>query len=73
MYILCSGDATNTETSKCKDRKCSDNTTATTDDECKAYMNTCVTKGTGCVEKSSDCSAYKGTRDICSKFMGSNG
>lgn len=36
-------------------------------------MDGCVTKGAGCVEKTADCSAYKGTRDMCAKFMGSDG
>ncbi|CAK67723.1 unnamed protein product (macronuclear) [Paramecium tetraurelia] len=73
VYILCSGDAGNTETSSCKERKCSDNIIASSDNDCKAYLDGCVTKGTGCVEKSADCSAYKGNQTTCAKFMGSNG
>lgn len=59
-YILCSGDAANTETSPCKTRVCGDNTTATDDTTCASYMSGCVTKGTGCIEATSACSSYKG-------------
>jgi hypothetical protein len=57
---LCSGDATNTETSLCRVRVCGDNTTATDDTACASYMTGCVTKGTGCIEATSACSSYKG-------------
>ncbi|CAD8074497.1 unnamed protein product [Paramecium primaurelia] len=50
LRILCSGDATNTEISKCKDRKCSDNTITISNDECQVYLNDCVIKGIVCVE-----------------------
>ncbi|CAD8055987.1 unnamed protein product [Paramecium sonneborni] len=73
VYVQCSGMSSNKENSKCKDRKCTDNTIATTNDECQAYLDGCVTKGIGCISKFFNCSVYKGTRDTCSNFTGSSG
>lgn len=53
VYAYCSGDAGNTATGKCKPRTCADNTTATSDTECNTYMKGCITKGAGCVDKTS--------------------
>lgn len=52
--------ASNTEIDACKSRTCSDNTTATSDLECAAYLKGCKTKGEGCVDVKSSCLAYKG-------------
>jgi hypothetical protein len=50
-----------TVTGACRDRTCADNTTATSDSECDAFLTGCLTTGAGCISKSSGCSAYKGT------------
>ncbi|CAK67224.1 unnamed protein product (macronuclear) [Paramecium tetraurelia] len=73
IYEYCSGDATNTATSKCKVRTCADNTTATSDTECAAYLKGCITKGTGCIDATSSCTGFKGDQATCAKFMGSSG
>ncbi|TNV71507.1 hypothetical protein FGO68_gene15846 [Halteria grandinella] len=57
----------------CRDRQCSDNTTATKDDECDQFLSGCVTNGAGCLPKNSACGAFKGTQDICKTFNGSKG
>ncbi|CAK67225.1 unnamed protein product (macronuclear) [Paramecium tetraurelia] len=73
IYEYCSGDATNTATSKCKVRTCADNTTATSDTDCAAYLKGCITKGTGCIDATSSCSGFQGDQAICAKFLGSSG
>lgn len=71
--IKCTNTNSATDTSACIDPVCTDNTDATTDDACKSYHATCLTKGTGCIAASANCSAYPGTStDICGKFTGSN-
>jgi hypothetical protein len=41
--------ATAPATAICLDRICSHNSKATSDKECDAFMDKCITKGTGCV------------------------
>ncbi|CAD8055005.1 unnamed protein product [Paramecium primaurelia] len=72
-YEYCSGDAGNIVTSKCKERTCADNTTATSDAECATYMKGCITKGTGCLDATSSCTVFKGDQAICAKFLGTSG
>ncbi|CAD8211577.1 unnamed protein product [Paramecium octaurelia] len=72
-YEYCSGDASNTATGKCKVRTCADNTTATSDTDCAAYLKGCITKGTGCIDATSSCSGFKGDQATCAKFMASSG
>ncbi|CAD8113351.1 unnamed protein product [Paramecium primaurelia] len=72
-YEYCSGDAGNTATSKCKVRTCADNTTAISDTECASYLKGCITKGTGCLDATSLCTAFKGDQATCAKFFGSSG
>ncbi|CAD8047285.1 unnamed protein product [Paramecium sonneborni] len=49
----------------CSIRKCSDNTTATSDTDCSTFLEGCVTKGAGCISVSEPCSSYIGTIDQC--------
>ncbi|CAD8113555.1 unnamed protein product [Paramecium primaurelia] len=72
-YEYCSGDAGNTATSKCKVRTCADNTTAISDTECASFLKGCITKGTGCLDATSTCAAFKGDQATCAKFFGSSG
>ncbi|CAD8182439.1 unnamed protein product [Paramecium octaurelia] len=69
---FCSGDATNTELSKCRSRICSDNMTDNSDIQCQYFKSGCVTNGKGCIDITASCSSYKGTQEQCSKFMGNN-
>ncbi|CAK89346.1 unnamed protein product (macronuclear) [Paramecium tetraurelia] len=73
IYVYCSGDASNIATSACKSRTCADNTTSTSDTECAQYLKGCITKGTGCVDATSQCTVFKGLQTTCSKFMGNSG
>ncbi|CAK61922.1 unnamed protein product (macronuclear) [Paramecium tetraurelia] len=73
IYEYCSGDATNTATAKCKPRTCADNTTASSDTDCAAYLKGCITKGTGCIDATSQCGGFKGDQATCAKFLGSSG
>ncbi|CAK62361.1 unnamed protein product (macronuclear) [Paramecium tetraurelia] len=71
--IKCTNTNSASDTTACVDPVCTDNTDATSDDACKSYHSTCLTKGTGCIAASAACSAYPGTStDICGKFTGSN-
>ncbi|CAD8212117.1 unnamed protein product [Paramecium pentaurelia] len=71
-FEYCSGEVENTATSKCKVRTCSDNTTSKTDVECATYQKGCITKGIGCIDATSSCTAFKGDQAICAKFMGNS-
>ncbi|CAD8044190.1 unnamed protein product [Paramecium primaurelia] len=56
---------------QCRNIKCSDNSTATTDSECDSHLTGCLTKGNGCVTPDTLCSQYPGnSSEICSKFLG---
>lgn len=57
----------------CVDKKCSDDSVSTTDMACNSSLKDCVTKGTGCIEKTASCTSYQGTQAICSAFKGSDG
>jgi hypothetical protein len=59
-HIKCWG-TSDTVMDACRNRVCTDNTSATTDDECEIFLSGCLTNGVGCIYKSSSCSAYKGT------------
>jgi hypothetical protein len=48
-------------TGPCRDRVCTDNTSATSNDECETFLTGCLTTGAGCISKSAACSSYKGT------------
>ena len=52
----------------CIDKKCSDDNVSTTDIACNSSLTDCVTKGTGCIEKTASCGSYSGTQVICSAF-----
>ena len=56
-YKKCWSTSTTTK-GACIDRICSHNTTATTDVDCDTFLTGCVTKGTGCIESTSECSSY---------------
>lgn len=47
-------------TAACTLRKCSDNTTATTDASCSEFLTGCLTTGLGCIESTKDCTNYSG-------------
>ncbi|CAD8205842.1 unnamed protein product [Paramecium pentaurelia] len=68
----CFGDSTSGKKA-CRERKCTDMTTATGNSDCENFLPGCLYNGAGCVPKSDPCSAYKGTQTICSGFKGSNG
>ncbi|CAD8149880.1 unnamed protein product [Paramecium octaurelia] len=72
-FVYCSGLLTNQSNTKCKVRICSDNTTATSDQECSEYLKGCRTKGVGCIEESASCTQYQGNYDACQKFKGNYG
>ncbi|CAK64744.1 unnamed protein product (macronuclear) [Paramecium tetraurelia] len=69
----CYGDSTTTTKAACRDRQCTDMSTATSDSECENFLTGCLFNGVGCVHKSAACSSYKGTQATCSGFKGSNG
>ena len=54
----------------CRNRKCADNTTASSDLECTAFLSGCVTTGKGCIEKTASCTAYFGTTSSCANYIG---
>ncbi|CAD8081428.1 unnamed protein product [Paramecium sonneborni] len=72
-YIYCSGSKLNISTSICKERICSDNTVAVSNQECQDYLKGCLTKGVGCISESAWCSEYQGNQVICSQFRGNFG
>jgi hypothetical protein len=45
-------------TTNCVDKKCSDDETSTTNAACEISLAGCVTKGTGCIEKTAACGSY---------------
>ena len=47
-------------TTNCLARTCYDNTTASSDSDCEAYLTGCITNGAGCVKLSDGCSLFKG-------------
>ncbi|CAK64749.1 unnamed protein product (macronuclear) [Paramecium tetraurelia] len=69
----CYGDSATTTKAACRDRRCSDLATATSDADCENFLSGCLFNGVGCVDKSAACSAYRGNQDTCSGFKGSNG
>lgn len=56
----------------CKTRYCSDDGASTTDAQCKAFMEGCVTNGSGCIPSTEPCSSYKGDQVRCSAFTGNS-
>jgi len=60
-------------TTYCVDKKCSDDNVSTTDIACNSSLTDCITKGTGCIEKTAACGSYSGTQAICSTFKGNSG
>ncbi|KAM3145775.1 hypothetical protein pb186bvf_002070 [Paramecium bursaria] len=57
-------------TTPCIEAQCSYNLTASNDNDCKTFMNGCLTKGTGCIASTEPCSSYYGTQAQCNKFIG---
>nr|CAA59447.1 alpha-51D-immobilization antigen [Paramecium tetraurelia] len=56
----------------CKQRECTDNTTATKDEDCEAFLTGCIAKSEGgCAAKSArQCSGQNGTVATCPNFSG---
>ncbi|CAD8072604.1 unnamed protein product [Paramecium sonneborni] len=60
-------------TASCRNLLCSDNITATSDEQCKSFLYNCVFKGIGCIDQAEPCSSYSGNNiNDCSKFKGLN-
>ncbi|CAD8160881.1 unnamed protein product [Paramecium octaurelia] len=51
----------------CVNRICTHNSSSTTDQECDAFLQGCVTKGQGCVSPQ-PCSSFSGTITSCAMF-----
>ncbi|CAD8156844.1 unnamed protein product [Paramecium pentaurelia] len=56
----------------CVDKRCQDNGTATTDADCKKFMDGCITTGKGCIASTTPCSGQWGNQDGC-KLLTGNG
>ncbi|CAD8206022.1 unnamed protein product [Paramecium pentaurelia] len=59
---------------KCRSKSCNDDNTSTSDGDCNTFLpDKCVTKGTGCINKTSYCTSYSGTTEKCLTFTGNSG
>ncbi|CAD8212927.1 unnamed protein product [Paramecium octaurelia] len=59
---------------KCRNKQCSDDTTSSSDGDCNTFLpDQCVTKGTGCIDKTSLCTAFQGTTEKCLTFTAKSG
>ncbi|CAD8071729.1 unnamed protein product [Paramecium sonneborni] len=56
----------------CISKRCQDNGTATTDADCKKFLDGCITTGKGCIDGTTKCSGQWGNQDGC-KLLTGNG
>jgi hypothetical protein len=57
----CWNDTSAVSTTVCLDRTCAQDIASIADGACISFLSTCLTKGTGCIEKTALCTAYLGT------------
>ncbi|CAD8107903.1 unnamed protein product [Paramecium sonneborni] len=56
----------------CVAKRCQDNGTAKTDEECNKFLSGCITTGNGCIERTTTCAKQWGNQSLCKLLTGND-